>query len=231
MIKNVSIRTRSPEMIDFFYPNYTRLKEFSPFVDGGVIFEGDSKYLQRFRDANIPYIYVKGTPEYDLTIATNLIDFVYSKWDKKPPKKVVEYVECLDYEKSKLDIQEIDDMCKQIWVTGKCSIEESTEERMSGLQKMLARASSYELMKEFLTLSDRLDSEKVFYSIQSFLKSTNSISTIKNAYRKKQVEDFVSARGKNIESALMQYLYSPANSDEIKLLKLLDALTVIKYDR
>lgn len=231
MIRNVSIRTKSPEMIDFFYPNYTRLKEYSPFVEGGVIFEGDSSYLQRFRDAGIPYIYVKGTPEYDLTIATNLLDFVYSKWEKKPPKRVSDYIGSLDYEKNKIDIQEIDDLCKQIWVTGKCNIEDSAEERLSNLYKSLARTNSYDLMKEYLTLSDNLDADKVFYSIQSFLKLTNNTKSIQSAYKKKQVEDFVGARGNNIQDALMQYLYSPADSEEIKMLKLLDALTVIKYNR
>lgn len=227
MIVNVAIRTKTPEMIEFFYPNFTRISTYSPFIEGGVIFDGDASYLQKFRDAGIPYIYVKGTPEYDLTIVENLLDFVYQKWDKKPPKRILDYVSELDY--GGKDTEEINNMCKQIWVTGKCSIEEESEERLQNLYKSLSRLGSYDLMKDYLELSESINSEKLFYSIQSFLKKTKDPSSVKSAWTQKNLNAFNEARGGNVQNALIQYLYSPSDRIEIKMLKLLDALTVIKH--
>ena len=142
---NVAIRTKSSDLIDFLYPNFTRISEFSPFVDGGVIFDGDSKYLQMFRDANIPYIYVKGTPEFDLTIPETLLTFVFDKWDKKPSNALMDYFKSFTSVNSTLE-----DIAKQIWVTGKYSLIDEDEKRMDKLYSMFARGSSYDLMKEFL---------------------------------------------------------------------------------
>ena len=71
---NIALRTRSKELVEFFYPTYTVLHEYTPFVTGGVIYDGDSSYLQQFRDNNVKYIYIKGTPEFDLTIPENLLN-------------------------------------------------------------------------------------------------------------------------------------------------------------
>lgn len=221
---NVSIRTRSPELIDFFYPKYMRLKEFSPFLDCGVIFEGDSKYLQSFRDNNIPYIYVKGTPEFDLTIPENLLNFVYDKWEKKPPKGISDYFNSFDKV-----TDELEELSKQIWVTGKCSIEETSDVKMNNLFSSFARGSTYDIISEYIKLSNDMDSERLFYSIQWFLKQSNNPKDIRSTYIKNSAIAFKESRGRNIEPALLAYLYSPADNGELKLLNLFDKITEIKH--
>lgn len=220
---NVAIRTKTPELVDFFYPKYMRLKEYSPFLDCGVIFEGDSKYLQSFRDNNIPYIYVKGTPEFDLTIPENLLNFVYEKWDKKPPKGLTDYFNSFDNVND-----ELEELAKQVWVTGKCSHEDVSETRMNNLYTSLARGSTYDLIKEYIELSNDVDPDKLFYSIQWFLKQSNNPNNIKSVYIKNSANAFKESRGKNIEPALLAYLYSPAENSELKLLNLFDKITEIK---
>lgn len=219
---NIAIRTKSSDLVDFFYPNFTRMSEFSPFIDGGVIFDGDSKYLQMFRDSNIKYIYVKGTPEYDLTIPENLLTFVFDKWDKKPTNSLIDYFN--QYDKVN---DELENIAKQIWVTGKYTIIDEDEKRMDKLYSLFARGSSYDLMKEFLSLSSDISLERLFYCVQWFLKRTKDTSSIKSVKMRNNVESFKSIRGKNIQPALMGYLYSPADSIELKLLKLFDMITVI----
>lgn len=229
MIVNVSIRTKTPEMIEFFYPNFIRMSTYSPFVDGGVIFDGDASFLQKFRDAGIPYIYTKGTPEYDLTIVENLLDFVYQKWNKKPPKRVLEYVSTLKYDGR--DTDEINNMCKQVWVTGTCDSEGNDEKRFENLYKQITRGNSYDLMSEYLHLSSDIDSEKAFYTIQNFLKNTKDPDSVKSVWMRKLITDFKSSPRyrDNVSPALMQYLYSPADSIELKMLKFLDTITVAKH--
>lgn len=222
---NIAIRTRSKELVEFFYPNYTVLHEYSPFISGGVIFDGDSKYLQMFRDAGVKYIYIKGTPEFDLTIPSVLLNFVYDKWDKKPTKYLEEYFSSFDKV-----TDELEDICKQIWVSGKAVHEEQVEERISGLYSMLARTATYEIMKEYLLISEQVNSDKMFYSIKRFLKMSLEQENIKNVRTKQHVHDFVQIRGKNVQKALMQYLYSPADNVNIKLLKLVETLTNIEED-
>ena len=222
---NIAVRASKPELIEFFYPNYIKLSEYSPFVEGGVIYDGESKYLQSFRDANIPYIYIKGTPEYDLTVPENLLNFVFDKWDKKPTKALV------DLFKSKDSVtDEMIDIAKQVWVTGKYSVEDDVEERMNNLQKSLARGSTYDIIKEYVNLSSSIGNEKLFYLIQIFIKQSQHPESInsKKVWVKNNAEAFMSSRGKNIDNALNKYLYSPAENNEIKLLKLFDELTSIR---
>lgn len=220
---NVAIRTLSPELVEFFYPNYVKTSEFSPFMTTGVIFDGDSKYLQDFRDNNIPYIYVKGSPEFDLTIPENLLNFVFDKWNKKPTKSLVMYF--TKYDSVNIELENI---AKQIWVTGKYTINEDISERMNNLYASFARGSTYDIIVEYTKLSQVLDSEGLFHNIKSFIKKSQSIDSIKNARHKLNAEAFRDSRGGNIQSALMSYLYSPTENDEIKMLKLFDELTNIR---
>lgn len=223
---NVAIRTKSSELVEFLYPNFVRLSEFSPFVDGGVIFDGDSKYLQMFRDSNIPYIYIKGSPEFDLTIPENLLTFVFDKWDKKPSNAL------MDYFTSHTSVnEELENIAKQVWVTGKYSLLDEDEKRMDKLYSMFARGSSYDLIKEFLSLSSDISLERLFNSIQWFLKNTKDTNAIKSVKLKSNIEAFKGSRGKNIQKALMDYLYSPSDNIELKLLKLFDTITVIDRGR
>lgn len=225
MIKyNISIRTKSPELVEFLYPNYMKLSSFSPFVEGGVIFSGDSKYLQSFRDYNIPYIYVKGTPEYDLTIPNNLFEFVYSKWDKSVPQKVLDYIKGIDTVTS-----ELEELAKLVWVTGKCSIETNEETRMYKLYSLLSGGSVYKIIEEFLTLAGDVDAEKLFYRVQYFLKASTNPSSVSNAKVQAMITKFTEARKKNVEEALMGYLYSPADSVELKMLKLFEIITKANF--
>ena len=75
---------------------------------------------------------------------------------------------------------------------------------------------------------DDINSDKLFYSIQRFLKQSNDISSISNPKRKLQIQQFNEARGGNVESALLSFLYSPADNNELKLMKLFDRITEIK---
>ena len=222
MIKtNVSIRANDIGLIEFFYPKYTKTSEYSPFIETGVIFDGDSKYLPMFRDNNINYIYVKGTPEYDLTIPTNLLEFVFDKWDKKPPNKLLEYVSTLDF---KYNSSEIYDICKQVWVTGKYTLVESTDKRIN-IFDSLAKKSQLDLIIDYIRLIDGVDSEKVFYSILHFLEKSTNPSSVKNPYMRRMIDSFVVARKSNVKNALLDYLYSPIDNNDLKVLKLLEGLT------
>lgn len=221
MVKsNVAIRAVNTEFIEFLYPNYTLTKEYSPFIEGGVIFDGDSKYLQMFRDAGIPYIYIRGTPEFDLTIPETLLNFVYDKWDKKPPQKLTEYFK--GYEKVN---EELTNIAKEVWVRGKYTIEESNDVRIVNLYGMFARGSTYNMMQTFLQMSDGLDVEKLFYSIQRFLRFCNNPNSVRNARTKTDVLSFLQARRGSIKPALMGYLYSPIDNVELKMLKLLEVIS------
>lgn len=218
---NIAIRAINTEFIEFLYPNYTLTKEYSPFIEGGVIFEGDSKYLQMFRDAGIPYIYIKGTPEYDLTIPETLLNFVFEKWNKKPSEALLSYFNNFD----KVN-DELIGIAKEIWVRGKYTLYGESEVRMNNLYGLFARGSTYEMMQTFLNLSGDMDIERLFYSIQRFLKMSNNPSSIRNARTKLNVESFLQARGGSIEPALMGYLYSPIDNVELKMLKLLEVISI-----
>jgi hypothetical protein len=224
MITNVSIRTNKPELIEFFYPNYTKTNQYSPFISGGVIFDGDAKYLQMFRDNSIPYIYVKGTPEYDLTIPSNLLQFVFDKWDKKPTNALSEYFNTLDY---KRNADEIDTICKQIWVTGKYTLDVEKEETISKFYDMLSTRGTTELLQNYLELSDNINQERMFYKVQSFLDKLGDIDEVKSPYLKLKLKSFKLSRGQNVQKALMNYLYSNIDNSELKMLNLLDNLTNI----
>ena len=55
---------------------------------------------------------------------------------------------------------------------------------------------------------------------------SNNPSSIRNARTKLNVESFLQARGGSIEPALMGYLYSPIDNVELKMLKLLEVISI-----
>lgn len=225
MIKtNIAIRTTSPDLVDFFYPNFRRTSEFSPFLSGGVIFDGDSKYLQSFRDNKIPYIYVKGTPEYDLTIPENLLKFVFDKWDKVPTKALEEKFK--EYDKTN---KELENIAKIVWVTGKyTNYNEDLEKGLEHLYSLLVRGNKYEVTKKILELSELYDKEIIFNKIKRFLKDQNNASSIKNYRIQNIAKAFNETNSKYMHEALMDYLYSPADSIDIKLIRLFATLITVK---
>lgn len=218
---NVSIRARSVEIIEFLYPDYQLVHQYSPLIEGGVIYDGDAKYLQMFRDNNIPYIYVKGTPEYDLTVPERFLEFVYMKWDKQPPKYMVEYLDTLDYKKRP---EEVELILKQIWITGKSSITES--EKVGGFYEALAKKSPIDIMSMYLEMSDKVNNRRLFYQIQSFLKATTNPEGVSKTWLRRYVDVFNHGqRNKLLEHALFEYLYTNAENEELKMIKLLIALS------
>ena len=222
MITNVAIRTKSPELVDFFYPNFVRTDVFSPFLKG-VIFTGDSKYLQSFRDAKIPYIYVKGTPEYDLTIPENLFKFVYGKWNKEPPIYLLTKFKGIDKVNT-----EMEDIAKLVWVKGSYKSEEEEEKKLEGLYSLMSRGSSYDILRALINASEYINSDKLIYYIQRFLKDSKEPERARSVYMIRLLKSFVTRR-RNIEPAIMQYLYSPVESDMLKIMILLDRLSKMEY--
>lgn len=218
---NVSIRARSIGLVEFMYPNYQVVHQFSPLIEGGVIFDGDPKYLQMFRDNNIPYIYVKGSPEYDLTVVDNFISFVYSKWNKNPPKYVVDYLLNLDKNGR---YNEIELILKQVWVTGKCEIIDDS--KMISFFSSLADSGALTIIRQYLELTKDYDCDNLFNQIQSYLKMTTKPDTVTNAWLRRLVDKFNHGeRYRFLKPALYNYLYTNASNNDIKMMKLLSALS------
>lgn len=220
---NVAIRVKNIEILEFFYPNYRVTDTYSPFIEGGVIFTGNSKFLPMFRDNNIPYIYAAGTPEYDLTIPVNLLNFVLSRWDKKPTKKLLDYFDSLDF---KHNADEIYDVCKQLWVTGKCLLDVDDSKQMN-LYHALAYDNPIDMIKNYLNLSSDIGNERTFSRVLSFLDKSKDSSNVHNIYVKKCLDRFKEDRYANVKNALLAYLYSPTDNNEIKTFKLLENLTTV----
>ena len=225
MITNVSIRVKNQGLLDFFYPDYKRLHEFSMFAEGGVIYDGDSKYLQKFRDNGVNYIYIVGTPEYDLTVAENLIRFVYSKWGKEPTKKVLEYISELDYNRES-DAVLIEDIAKTVWVAGRTFFDLENDVYLKDFLYAFPKASLLNSITKYLKAAENSS----YYinatgGIIRFLHNLGRKDIIDdpkiNPMYRSSLKNFMDSRSRNVRNALYKFLYSEVESEELKIVMLI----------
>lgn len=222
-IINSSVAVPDISLLQFFFPNFVVCDSVVPFYDGGVIFTGDKSKLQRLRELGIPYICLSKTPEFDLTNRDVLFEFVYSKWGKSVPKYVTEYLQTLD-EKAK--VSEYINLVKQVWVTGKCSINEKEQQNLFTLIENIEK-SSMDGVKCLFNVADKINTKTVQSFLINFLYKAQRFDEIKDSMKESGYKKSVSTFSKssmivnNIPHAIENYLYSEHKNEVLKIAQLI----------
>ena len=99
LVHNKSIKVGDPSFIEALFPQYKLREELVGFdTTERVFYKGKvlPNIRKRLQESYKSYIILSSVGEVKLETNTELLDFVYSKYDKEPTKKVREFCESLD---------------------------------------------------------------------------------------------------------------------------------------
>lgn len=95
---NHSVKYANSELLRFFYPNFKVIENNQTIITGPVIYKGKVDYLNRIKEFGFPVISITALGEFDLSSNRTLVNLTFSKWEQEPPKRLVKYIDTIDYE-------------------------------------------------------------------------------------------------------------------------------------
>lgn len=210
-ITNKCVKSPSLGLLCFFFPEYSVQDEFMLYGPEKVIYKGPAQFIRKYRDAGITYIALNGVPEYDLTNRGKLLEFVYSKFDREPPKY-------LDEMKDMYDEESFIDCCKQVWVTGQWPYKMG-EDMISifDLYSSLVGGTS-KAIETLMLLLKSTRTDIVESSLLTFLmrvKSLDEQSVSPNYMR--ILRTFNNSYYRNIKPAVSKLISTNIDNEELKL--------------
>lgn len=118
MFHNKTVKVRDSSILAALAPYYRMTDELEPYSIGGrILYTGRNipNLRSRLEREYESYILVSRVGEIDISTKEKLVDFVYSRFDREPPKKVKEIC-------TNLDEREVESLMKITWNTGKFPI-------------------------------------------------------------------------------------------------------------
>lgn len=208
-LMNKVVKTPSAQLVSFYFPKLYVTDQFLPI--NGVLYTGPSQQIVHFRKSGYKYIAINGFPEYDLTDRKKHLEFVYSKWDRVPPKYLLDI--CNLYDEATFIRY-----CKEFWLTHVWP-EKLEEEELTifNLYQDFNRGSS-QLNKTLFSLLDTKNPLYIESSLLTFLERVKYIEdqTVGTGYRK-VMEKFRENSLRNIQPAILKYVKSNIENKELKL--------------
>ena len=209
-IINHSVKIRDIEFLQFLYPDYIITDKLPMFSDNNIIWTGESKYINKLKDLGINYIIVSSVGEIDLNDRLTLLDIVFSKWNRKIPKYLLEFYQDLDDSTFREQIE-------YMWVTGKWRLKEydNTGAFLEFLRSF--NTDTVTISKTYLQLLNKVGAEYIEMSLLTFLNRvvipTNNISWWYN----KVIEEHKRAKYNSIKPAITNYMKSPIYNTELRV--------------
>lgn len=216
-LSNKVVKVPNVGFLSYFFPEYTIANEYLPFVDK-VIFTGSPQEIRKFRNSGTVYIGIYGVPEYDLTNREKCLQFVYSKFDKEPPKYLMET-------KDLYDDNTFFEYCKLTWITGVWP--EKIEEQditIYNLYQSLTQGTSKanEVLFELLKTTSPEIIEASLLTFLTRIKSLDDQSVSVNY--KKILLSFKNAHEKNVKPSVERFVFSKLDNTELRLFEFINNL-------
>ena len=220
-IVNHSVKVEKSELLRFFYPDFKVVENNQMIITGPVIYKGKVDYLNRIKDFGFPVISVTTLGEFDLSSNRTLVDLTFSKWEQEPPKRLVKYIDTLDYE-------ELLQAVKIHWLTGKWTIKKYSK---NGSFIKLAEAfgeGSTQVLDTYMNLLDNKTTSGAYIekSLFSFLEKIAAEDKSGSYWYTKIMRRY--SRGKRylLVQAVDKYLRVNINNKDLKVFNLLQDLCV-----
>lgn len=208
-LMNKVVRVQNSQLLSFYYPGLYVTEEFLPLDN--VLYTGPAQQIVQFRKSGYKFIATNGFPEYDLTDRKKHLEFIYSKWDRTPPKYLLEICNLYDEET-------FIRYCKEYWLTHVWP-EKLDEETLTvfNLYQDFNRGTS-QFNKTFFGLLGSKNPLYIESSLLTFLvrivdKQEQSVG----AGYKKVLDKFKENFAKNIQPSVMRFAKSNIENKELKL--------------
>lgn len=205
-----SVKIDDPYLLQFFYPDLAFVRSDKDYQAGmnNFIYLGNYKLLGTFNTLGLKYIAAGTVPtyDYDFTDKSQLINFVYSKFGKTPPKYIDE--DLLSF----INTEEFVFYCKMLWVTGVWFGPKEAEVNKS-FEFILSLCND-----PYLTVFEnywKLDFDISNYLFKFLSNAINMGDSKKGKYKELLVR-FNTVYGKNIKPAVNKYLNSPIYNSRLR---------------
>lgn len=199
----------SKELVCFFYPEFKVLEDVT-FLNSedSVIYVGKFRHnLTGYLKANTKqYISLVGRPEVDYTSRENLVKFVYAKWNRQPPQKLMDML----FEQSDEDFYTC---CKKYWVCGHWPYDIDDSATLYTLFSSMNESVKDNLFMLFKMI-DKYGAKVVESSILTFLARAIDVDAQEvSAQYKKVLKTFYQRSGNKIRPAVAQYAYKKLTTE------------------
>lgn len=214
---NKVVKTPSIELLEYFYPNLYRTDEYQP-IDG-CLYTGPAQNIREFRKNGYSFIATNGMPEYDLTNKEQLLRFVYDKFNKEPPKYLLELLDLYDNE-------DFYRYCKETWITGKWPEKfDDTDISTFNLYQSLNRGT-VEMYDTLFKLLNNMKAPVVMSQMLTFLGRVKTLEEQNASPKYMQImRQFRDSCGRNITPSIQKYIRSKIQNNELNLVLFLNDLT------
>ena len=214
LIINHSVKIKDLGLLQFMYPDFIILNKPVLFASRPIIFTGDSKYVNRIKELNVPYILISELAEYDLTNRLILLNVAFAKYNRKVPKYLLTFYEDLD-ENTFIDL------FKTFWITNKWMLKEYTSSGafLEFLQSF--NTDTYNISKTYLQLLNKTGAEYIEMSLLTFLNRVLNPSTKLSKWYQKTINEFTSSKYPLIKPAIENYISSPIYNTELRIFNLI----------
>lgn len=213
-IVNHSVICKDLGLLQFLYPNFKIIDKPILFSESPIIFTGDTKYFNQIKSLGVDYISVTSLGEYNLNKREVLLDVVFSKWNRKIPKYLLEFYEDLDDDVFR-------ELCEQFWITGKWNLKEFNNNGVFLDFLKSFKTDTYTMAKTYLQLLDKVGAEYIEMSLLTFLnKVVNTSGKVSNWY-KSIIEDYRKSKSQLIKPAVQNYCESSIYRTDLRLFNLI----------
>lgn len=218
MFHNKTVKTSRVDMLSALLPYYPKVEELPPFpTSKRILFTGKNlpNLRKRLEDNYESYVMLSQAGEIDLSNTVSLVKFVYSRFDKEPPQKVLDLCESMSQE-------EVESMMKQTWVTGKFPIKiVATDLSIYDLYKTIP-GPQREMIKTLLQITDQLPINVVESSILTLLARVKDLGDQEVSVHYKKLLNQISTKvGDRIPKVIRKYSKDMDMNREIALMTML----------
>ncbi len=200
MLEGKTVNCKDVGLLSFFYPSFVVKDTLFFDHDKNVIYVGSMKknMMQYLKNNTNSFINTVGPYTVDLDNEEELIDFVYSKWNKEPKDGIRDLL---------LNMQRVDLLIylKKYWIIGRSDLD-SMDVTVFDLFKsfLKPKRESYDV---YFRLLEYVDPVVIEHSILTFLTKVVSLDDIEvSPYYKKILMDFRGKSGDRIKRVCLEYL-------------------------
>ena len=207
------------------YPNFIITDKPLLIATNPIIFTGETKYINKIKELNVPYIIVAALGEYDLNDRLTLLTIAFNRNNKHVPKYLLEYYD-------KLDDNEFMSLFQYYWITGKWPLKE-----YDGLGKFIEllqsfKTDTYNISKTYFNILDERSSEYLETCLFTFLNKVmklegNKVKRESKWYAQMLIE-YAQLKKNYIKPAIDNYLKTDVENPDLKIYNLIIDLNKAK---